>query len=85
MTAQLLAKPHHLTIDRTIRGWVVRPLNGLDDLLTCMHSACTAGKNTQQTELDSCQRNRPAVNKGFPTLRSENNPVDLNDVGIVGH
>ena len=63
--AQFLAKSHNLTIDGAICGRVIRPLNGLDDLLARIRITGMAGQKIQQSKLCLCQRKWPAFNEAF--------------------
>ena len=85
MIAQFFAQSHDLAIDGTIRDRVIRPLNGFDDLLACMHITGMAGKKMQHSELGSRQRKRPAFNEGFLRPRLNNDPMDFDGVGFVEH
>lgn len=85
MIAQLFAKPHKLTIDGAIRRRVIRPSDGLDDLLARIRIAGMAGEEMQQSKLRFRQRKRPAFNEGFAGLQMKNDPVDFDSVGFVGH
>jgi hypothetical protein len=85
MFTQLLSQTHDLTIDGALCGWVIRPLNGLNDLLTRMHCAGMAGQKVQQSKLCLCQRKWLALDEDFVGRWPKNNPVDFSGVRVVEH